>query len=267
MLGFNNTVFDQYRATQELNNAATLAGVNASKDYMDAGVALQGAVGDSISKVEEYRQTQLLANDAAMAAETAFLNAAAALGEMNEATLVRLELDLLKKELDAGRLSAEQYRDATEALLTQFGFLSDTERTAQAELDALRQAFADGHLTASNYALAVQAVKAQLDALESRDIKVSIRWDVPPLPIPNSAQVSMNPRQFMYAEGGYTRGGLAMVGERGPEMVQMPRGSQVYTAKETQTTNNYTFNLTGTYQTGPSQMDDVRTLAMLYGAR
>ena len=31
----------------------------------------------------------------------------------------------------------------------------------------------------------------------------------------------------------YWRGGLTMVGERGPELVALPRGSQVYDAQET----------------------------------
>ncbi|MEK9644917.1 MAG: hypothetical protein VW547_05180, partial [Alphaproteobacteria bacterium] len=35
------------------------------------------------------------------------------------------------------------------------------------------------------------------------------------------------------AAGGYTRGGLTLVGEQGPEFVEMPQGAYVHTAAQT----------------------------------
>jgi hypothetical protein len=37
-----------------------------------------------------------------------------------------------------------------------------------------------------------------------------------------------------YASGGISSGGLAMVGERGPELVNLPRGAKVNTAQNTE---------------------------------
>jgi hypothetical protein len=39
---------------------------------------------------------------------------------------------------------------------------------------------------------------------------------------------------YAMAEGGYAKGGLTLVGEEGPEIVNMPYGAYVYTAQETQ---------------------------------
>jgi hypothetical protein len=51
------------------------------------------------------------------------------------------------------------------------------------------------------------------------------------------------PRITEFAEGGMTRGGVSLVGERGPELVQLPAGSYVHDASETQNIINNSYNL------------------------
>lgn len=152
---------------------------------------------------------------------------------------------------------------------------SMTNETAQEYLNlgrdgkqSLSEIIAEGDLTVKKLqeiGLSAQAAQQLLDQMEGRTIEIGIQWNVPPLTLPNGQVVQSPTGDFAYAAGGYAQGGMALVGERGPELVNMPRGAQVYTTKET--VNNYTFNLTGNYHTGPTQVDDVRTLAMLYGGR
>ena len=44
----------------------------------------------------------------------------------------------------------------------------------------------------------------------------------------------------------YARGGMSLVGERGPELMNVPRGSQIYNANQTSTmmSSGHTFNIT-----------------------
>lgn len=271
-LGFNNTVFDKYRAAQEAAASATEFGAQMAAGYaVRAEMAgkqtftLTGEVEDSKAAFDTYTQAiaaaqqsndeytwaQREANEAAAAAETAFLNAASALGEMSEAALVRNELDLLKASLDAGTISQEQYRDATDALLTRFGLLTEAERGAQRDLDLLRQAYEDGKIDAEEYATAVENIKSKLDALESREINVKITWDVPPLPLPTQAHVGVSPEQMMRARGGSSLGGLDWVGEMGPELRFNSPGTRIIDHQTSQQiVNNQTINLYGANNAG-----------------
>jgi phage-related protein len=68
----------------------------------------------------------------------------------------------------------------------------------------------------------------------------------------------------------YAPGGMAWVGERGPELVNLPRGSQVHTASQSQRMagGGHTYNITyhGTNsQDERSVRDDIRYLQMLQG--
>ncbi len=54
--------------------------------------------------------------------------------------------------------------------------------------------------------------------------------------LPGGTRLRFNPetgRMERYAQGGITSGGMALVGEEGPELVRLPRGSRVYDAGTT----------------------------------
>ena len=189
-------------------------------------------------------EAQRAVNDAVYAAETAFLNAAAGLQEMSEAALVRNELELLKAELDSGTISAEDYRDATEALLTEFGILSEAEKLAQQDLEFLRGEFAAGRLTADEFADAVARVKANVDALEDKTINIKYIYTDEDRRSGAGAGASSEGvwGDGNMATGGVSGGGWTLLGEHGPELARLPMGTQVHNTHTTQ--NTYNLNMT-----------------------
>jgi hypothetical protein len=76
-------------------------------------------------------------------------------------------------------------------------------------------------------------------------------WLIPFIIASGMAQVAMIQNQ-KFAQGGYSRAGMAMVGERGPEMVQLPAGSKIYNNEDTKermnqsTGSSMVFNITAT---------------------
>jgi len=97
---------------------------------------------------------------------------------------------------------------AAEIVRTTFGAIKDTVQTV---VDIFEKV--------------TSAVKTAISWLKS--------WNNTKAEDKSSAYSTIN-RYSHYADGtDYASGGLALVGERGPELVQIPRGSKVYTAEET----------------------------------
>lgn len=99
----------------------------------------------------------------------------------------------------------------------------DNIKTALANTDSLR-------------ATEVSTVVTALDGLPSA-IAAALRAPVTPPPPPGSASGAQPPAPISGKFAGGTAsapGGIALVGERGPELIQLPRSSRVYTAQETQ---------------------------------
>lgn len=266
----NNTAFDEYRAQQQAAAAET-ARWSAQAEYynqiaeqqrqatLDAATAANDsrvrmeeyttAIQNGQTATDDYRWSQLQANEATAAAETAFLNAAAALDEMSEAALARNELDLLKASLDAGTISQDQYRAATEAVLTEFGLLTPAEESAQGALDTLRQLYIDGKISADAYALAVATIKANIDALESKTIEVKTIYTEEHRAV--GSGTDYRDRGSYNAQGGSSRGGWDVVGELGPELRYQQPGTRVIDNQTSQQiTNNQIINLYGAINAG-----------------
>lgn len=90
-----------------------------------------------------------------------------------------------------------------------------------------------------------QAIDAVNNAIPNSISKFGIGIDLPDNPIP---RLAAGLRNF--------QGGLALVGERGPELVALPRGSDVYSAQESRrmagNVYNYNYNVSPAVQfTGP----------------
>ena len=67
-----------------------------------------------------------------------------------------------------------------------------------------------------------------------------------------------------FSAGGVTGSGLQLVGEKGPELVKLPRGSRVYSNKDSGkmlsgggTTNNITIQVTGRVGASDSEIKDI----------
>lgn len=110
---------------------------------------------------------------------------------------------------------------------------------------------------------AVSSVKSSvnsiIDAVNSAIEAVNSIPGVPDMPTVPGFAVGTN----------FAPGGLALVGERGPDLVNLPRGSQVTPANDTarmlgSSTKNYYFTAHyGNPQSESSLLDDVKMLQML----
>ena len=66
-----------------------------------------------------------------------------------------------------------------------------------------------------------------------------------------------------FADGGTVKGGLSLVGEKGPELVNLPRGSKVYSNSKSKqmiggnTTNNISVNVQGRVGASDQEIRDI----------
>lgn len=222
VLGLSTELQDRAAETSRALAAGESA---AAQAYNDVGVH----AAEAVQPAHDLAAAQAEANEAAANAAIAFNNAAAGLQEMGRAQFVQAQLDGLKASLDNGTLSAQQYAMAQEALLTTFGILTPAEQSAQSTLSSLSAQYAAGKLDAESYAAGVQAVKASLDGLQDKTVTVKVNVEGEAgLVAPGKGEA---PRH--YAAGGAVRAeSWAWVGERGPELVRLPQGAQVFTAQE-----------------------------------
>jgi hypothetical protein len=82
-------------------------------------------------------------------------------------------------------------------------------------------------------------LKGKLDAINNTTVAVNFKWNVPPMPnIPGAHELPK-----AQAAGGASSGGYTLVGEQGPELVNLPAGARVLSNPVTNNVyNNY--NLT-----------------------
>jgi hypothetical protein len=146
-----------------------------------------------------------------------FLNAAAALSEMSEKMMVQTRMEALE---EAG-LDAQALADAQEALLRQFGLLTEAEVSASGALATLDEMYEEGTLGADAYAAAIAAIKRNLDSLESKEIEIGVNFRIAPLRLPNGETVTSPTGDYAYAEGGFMpAGAIGIAGEEGPELLR-----------------------------------------------
>jgi hypothetical protein len=147
---------------------------------------------------------------------------------------------------------------AQKAMLVEFGLLVPAEEKAAQVMGDLAQEFADGKITAEEYAERLGRVKSVMDSIESKtvDLTINTRYNT----YGDPAQSAGGPQGFVdpgtgsaFASGGVSRGGMALVGERGPEMVRLPQGAQVSSAP---VTNNY-YNTINTRATSGTYAQDM----------
>lgn len=222
----------QYSAALDMGNASITATLDASARAANA--------------LDAYKVSQQAASDAAGIAATAFFNAAAGLSEMTAAAFAKQALDDLKIALDDGRISQEDYATATEAVLTKFGLLTEAEKNAQGDLGNIQQAFLDGKVSAQQFADMLLAVKSGLDGLQDKEVNVRVIYTEEHRQMGAGAGQSSigNPYDTTtHAAGGMPPGGWSLVGERGPELVRLPGGSQVLNHQVTNNVYN-TYNQT-----------------------
>jgi hypothetical protein len=253
---------EEWTAQQELAKKEAMAILGTLEESGPAWDAYSAAMDTANAGLQGLTKEQSAANEAAVAAQGAFLNAAAALSEMSVASFVQAQLAELKKEVDAGRLSNEEYVAAQEAILTQFGLLTEEEKRMQTTINAITKAFADGKIEPEEYARLLADVKAQVDALDGSMINIGWNVQAPPAmggsPGGMSGPGGIGDITTPYQHGGTSWGRSMLVGEHGPEMLTgVPGGARVLSnpttarmmAQNNTTTNNY--NLTTNALTRP----------------
>lgn len=199
-------------------------------DALTQGQASVDGVADAAARAANalaaYETAQRLASDSAAAAASEFNNAAAALSEMSIASYVSEQLGALKEAQDAGKLTAQEYAAAEEALLVQFGLLTEAERQAQGDIEAVTAAFLSGKINAEQFADMLARIKGGLDALEDKTVNVRVLYTEEHRQLGAGAGATSigNPYDTttheQNASGGWLNtGGTSLVGERGPEMI------------------------------------------------
>jgi hypothetical protein len=202
------------------SNAAFAAAVQANLDVTDA-VNKHGAASKEAAKATDAAtKAQESANVAADSLKDKILTLAGAAG------------DLAAKQAEAAgqTFSASQKIDAQRVALVglekQFPALAPIIDGYIAQLDQIpREKTTDAHFHAEG----LQAILDQYQSIKDKTVSVHVAVD-------NNPSVSGK-----YAHGGYVKAaawggamsGVTLVGEEGPELVQLPMGSFVYTAAQT----------------------------------
>ena len=176
-VGMSAVVYEQYNAA--LQSSATAAATAAHEQQLHALAATNSA--ESVSQYNFAIQSQEQAAAAAataqrdMAAATAeaarvaneakiaFIDAAAGMQEMSKASFASAQLESLKQAQEAGQLTLEQYAQAQQSVLMEFGVLTQAEVAAQGKVENLTAAFIAGRIGPDEYAAALVGVKEKID--------------------------------------------------------------------------------------------------------
>ncbi len=185
---------------------------------------------DNSKRIAETRGELDLLN--AKMAETEAAHTAAMNKIVYEMMMARLSVDgLTESELELATTVAEK-----------MGLIDQQTAAAMRGVNASIEAFNKTGSADTAAQLLTGIAKAAADI--PTDIKIAVEWDIqqPPVNLPTKGQ-----GPIAYANGGVTdRAGAALVGEQGPEIVQLPAGARVYNASETrQITNNYNMTVNG----------------------
>ncbi len=181
---------------------------------------------DYTNAINGAAPAQYAATQAAASARLAFLNEAAALDEMNNATFVSSALDGLA-------LSTEAMADATDALLTRFGLLTPAEKEAQGLIEEFSRRLEQNKIGPEQYADALWDLKAAIDGLYDKEITIKVKYNESELKGPPGSGLDTTPDAPYvppatppaevphFAAGGFLPlGDYGIVGEGGgPEMI------------------------------------------------
>ena len=164
-----------------------------------------------------------------------FAESASRLGEMRKEAFVNTQIDVLRKALEAGTISQEEFNAAQLALLEKSGMLTEAEKEAQRAADSLIQTYIDGKAAPEDFAQALLKVKGALDQIPDSK-KIRIDWELGQIPDIGGAAKETGKGtggRGMQSGGVMPFSGMALVGEAGPELLQLPGGSRVYNNQQT----------------------------------
>jgi len=216
------------QVTPQMNQAAdaTAQYYNALQTQADATARAEA---QQLALAEAARANE----EASAATATASLNFAASLGEMGKQAFVNLQLETLNGLYKEGEIDLHTYRAAQLEVMKQSGMLTQSEMNAAAQMDTLNGKLASGAIRASEYASSVLNLYDNINKLQDKTVRITIKQEGQ-IPSIGAGPESKN-TVGAFAEGGpVAQSQLAIVGERGPELVRLPAGSYVHTAAESE---------------------------------
>lgn len=99
---------------------------------------------------------------------------AIALGNISNAEAAEIAMDNLTAAYDKGELSEKAYAIQAETIMRGIGGMSEAEIQANLKIRDLGKALDDGTITASQYASMVGSINAQINALHSKDVTLTV---------------------------------------------------------------------------------------------
>jgi len=143
------------------------------------------------------------------------------------------------KELLFNQAAAGLDADASILLAEKMGLIDPTTSAAMDRLGNFRQMLAEGKITIEEYTSLVAGLDKSIRGLpESKDIHIVVKGEITDSAYDAMAfagrgtyNILTGPRQQSRAGGG-PASGLTWVGEQGPELVNLPQGSHVYSAQQ-----------------------------------
>jgi hypothetical protein len=256
--GFTNDQFDTKKAEQEAKKHKRFL-LQYEKEYGDESIELISAIGIRKLEIEEKQAL----------AEIEFMDQTEEEKEMLVVGVTR-RFDALKlqmkreqnnkiRDLDLERLQAEEDREkrlqqghlnfiiarqkayeeynrnlkygSIESASTALSALNTIGQASKANAQVMRK-IAQGQAIASGALAAIRALENPVPLLRWLDFSATLGA--------TAGQVALIEQQQFWRGTGGSMEGQALVGEHGPELINMPRGSVIHTASETRnlTTNN-----------------------------
>jgi len=205
--------------------------------YSDELQALIGTSDASRQAMVAYRgelDAQRLATEAATLAQ---MSMAERLADASQAQIAQTAIAQLKQALDAGTITFDQYRIAVTNTQLEFGLATPKSMALTNGIGGLTSALGDGTLKAGAFSGALGTMIAQSDRAARAAAGLKARLDG----IPRNVTIHINTIESITRRetgqpmqaGGWAQGGLTLVGEKGPELVTLPRGAYVHNAQET----------------------------------
>lgn len=227
---------ETFKETVNKNVAAPLKAVKEDLKQIDSEFAkLQGKSISGQDLDTSDRESQILANEQA-ASNSADARAMAEIRANEEIA------DSDKKVADERRKTMDELGSVTQSTFeTAF---RDVYENGENAFSALGNAFKDEFMNQAIKGLAGLATNALFSGVDGG----------------SGAGGSLIGKLFGFASGtNYAPGGMAMVGERGPELMSVPQGSQIQPSHSTNTTNNFTQTINMSYS-GENAQQLSRTL-------
>lgn len=242
-------------AIAELQWTETATAADYANELANMGVQAERAMvdlEDGINEVANASKTAVMSVDeytAAIEAERAATEAAALaqmdlqarLMDASAAQIAQAAITQLKVAFDEGKITLDDYNLAVTETQLMFG-LATPESIALAEsILALTVAVADGEVKAKNFDTQLLMASNRIDHAKERADRLKDALHEIPQNIPVTVTVTTTgpiptggggPQPYQHGTS-FARGGLALVGEKGPELAWIPRGSQVYSAPDT----------------------------------